>query len=111
MLIHPTDTSYKLNAEERLLQACRQKSIWIGSVTLFGLFARARASIRVTAFARGDLLAIHLNRTRSELPRGLTLAIEPVTRRGAVAVRDSDGAEVRFITVAKTDKTLLILRP
>ncbi len=53
----------------------------------------------------------HLNRTRSELPRGLTLAIEPVTRRGAVAVRDSDGAEVRFITVAKTDKTLLILRP
>src|SRR5206468_8269133 len=31
LLIHPTDTSYKLNAEERLLQACRQKSIY-GSV-------------------------------------------------------------------------------
>jgi len=109
LLIHPTDTSYKLNAEERLLQACRQKSMWIGSVTQFGLFARARASIRATVFARGDLLAIHLNRTRSELPRGLTLTIEPVARR--VAVRDSDGSEVPFITVAKPDRTLLILRP
>jgi peptidoglycan/xylan/chitin deacetylase (PgdA/CDA1 family) len=109
LLIHPTDTSYKLNAEERLLQACRQKSIWIGSVTQFGLFARARSSVRATVFARGDLLAIHLNRTRSELPRGLTLAIETVARR--VAVRDSDGSEVPFITVAKPDRTLLILRP
>src|SRR5258708_5927251 len=68
LLIHPTDTTYKLNAEERLLQACRQKPIWIGSGTRFGPFSRARASIRAAVFAEEDHLVIQLNRTRSELP-------------------------------------------
>ena len=111
LLIHPTDTSFKLHAEERLLQACRQEPVWIGSVTQFGLFARARASIRATVVARADRLVIHLNRTRSQLPRGLTLAIEPPARRAAIAVRDSAGVDIPFTTAMKPDRTLLILRP
>ncbi len=109
LLIHPTDTSFKLTAEERLLEACRQKPIWIGSVTKFGLFARARAAIRASVAAASDHLVIRLNRTRAELPRGLTLAIDPTAGRSAVAVHDSDGAEVAFTRVAKPDRILLIL--
>ena len=111
LLIHPTDTTYKLNAEERLLQACHQKPIWTGSVTRFGLFARARASIRATVFGGADHLVIELNKTRSELPRGLTLVIEPTAHRTTIAVRDGDGADVPFITTIKPERTLLILRP
>jgi peptidoglycan/xylan/chitin deacetylase (PgdA/CDA1 family) len=111
LLIHPTDTSYKLNAEERLLRACRQKPIWIGNVTQFGLFARARASTRATVFAGADHLVIQLNRIRSELPRGLTLAIEPAAHRAAIVIRDHDGSDVPFVTTIKPDRTLLILRP
>jgi len=111
LLIHPTDTSYKLTAEERLLQACRQEPIWIGSVTQFGLFARARASIHATVVATRDHLVIQLNQSRSKLPRGLTLAIGPNGLRIPVAVRDRDGAEVPFTTTIKPDRMLLILGP
>ena len=111
LLIHPTDTSYKLIAEERLLQACRQMPLWIGSVTRFGLFARARASIRVSIVAGDDHLEIRLNRKRAELPAGLTLALERGPRWAAVAVQDSEGADVPFTTAVHPEKKLLVLHP
>ena len=111
LLVHPTDTTYKLAAEERLLQAYRQKPVWIGSVTRFGLFARARAAVRVTPFAYDDHIEIRLNRPRAELPQGLTLAIEPGSRWNAVAVRDSEGADVPFTAAVGPDRKLLVLRP
>jgi peptidoglycan/xylan/chitin deacetylase (PgdA/CDA1 family) len=111
LLIHPTDTSYKLTAEERLLQACRRESLWIGSVTRFGLFARARASIRVSLLARDNYLEIRLNRMRADLPDGLTLALERVPHWADVVVRDSEGADLPFTTALQPNRKLLILRP
>jgi peptidoglycan/xylan/chitin deacetylase (PgdA/CDA1 family) len=111
LLIHPTDTTYKLAAEERLLQACRPKPVWIGSVTRFGLFARARAAVRVAAFATENQILLRLNQPRAELPPGLTLALEAGPRWTAIAVRDREGADVPFTTAVHTDRKLIILRP
>lgn len=111
LLVHPTDTTYKLTAEERLLQAYRDKPIWIGSVTRFGLFARARAAVRVTAFAADDHIELRLNQPRASLPHGLTLAIESGPRWKLVSVRDNAGADIPFTTVEQVDRRLLILKP
>jgi len=109
LLIHPTDTSYKLAAEERLLQACRRKSFWIGSVTQFGLFSRARASIRVSAFASENQIVLRLNQPKAQLPAKLTLAVEPDRRWSSISVRDSEGADIPFTTSVEPDRKLLIL--
>jgi peptidoglycan/xylan/chitin deacetylase (PgdA/CDA1 family) len=111
LLIHPTDTTYKLVAEERLLQAYREKSIWIGSVTRFGLFARARAAVRLSAFASDDRVEIRLNQSRAALPQNLTLAIESGSRWSLVSVRDNAGADIPFTTIAHGDRRWLVLKP
>ena len=111
LLVHPTDVTYKLAAEERLLQAYRHKPVWIGSVTKYGLFARARAAVRATPFAYDDHIEIRLNQPRAKLPKGLTLAMESCPRCNAVSVRDSDGAEIAFTTLSHADRRMLILKP
>jgi len=111
LLVHPTDVTYKLTAEQRLLEAYRHKPIWIGSVTRYGLFARARAAVRATPFACDDHIEIRLNQPRAKLPQGLTLAMEFGPRWNAVSVRDSDGADVPFTTSSRADRRMLILKP
>ncbi len=111
LLVHPTDVTYKLAAEERLLQAYRHKPIWIGSVTKYGLWARARAAVRATPFAYDDHIEIRLNQPRAKLPQGLTLAMESGPRWNAVSVRDCDGSEVPFTTASHADRRMLILKP
>jgi len=111
LLVHPTDITYKLAAEERLLQAYRHKPIWIGSVTKYGLFARARATVRATPFAYDDHIEIRLNQPRAKLPQGLTLAMESGLRWNALSVRDSNGVEVPFTTSSHADRKMLILKP
>ncbi|PYT23019.1 MAG: hypothetical protein DMG57_33170 [Acidobacteria bacterium] len=111
LLIHPTDTTYKLAAEERLLQACRKKPVWIGSVARFGLFARARASIRVERAISENHVLIRLSQPRADLPAGLTLVLESDPRWDAIDVRDSQGADIPFTTRLKLDGRLLILHP
>ena len=109
LLVHPTDITYKLAAEERLLQACRHKPIWIGSVTKYGLFARARAAVRATSFGYDDHIEIRLNQPRAKLPQGLTLAMESGPRWNAVSVRDCNGAEIPFTTLSHADRRMLII--
>lgn len=111
LLIHPTDTSFKIRAEERLLQASRQKPIWIGSVTRFGLFARARASIRLAWRASEDQIMVRLNQPRTALPRGLTLAMGQDSRYRHIVIRDNQGTDVPFTTAIRSDRKFLTLNP
>jgi hypothetical protein len=112
LLIHPTDVTFKLTAEERLLQVCRQKSVWIDSVTRFGLFARSRASVRVGAFSVEHRLLLRLNQRRSDLPEGLTLVIEDMGGRWPdITVQDNEGAQVPTKIVAKSGRKLIVLQP
>ena len=111
LLIHPTDTTYKISAEERVLQASRQKPLWIGSVTRFGLFARARASVRLAWFTSENQIVVRLNQPRAALPPGLTLALGPDPRYPPIVIRDNQGADVPFTTAIRPDRKLLILRP
>ncbi len=111
LLVHPTDVTYKLTAEQRLLEAYRHKPIWIGSVTRYGLFARARAAVRATPYACDDHIEIRLNQPRAKLPHGLTLVMESGPRWDAVSVRDSDGADIPFATIPHADRRMLVLKP
>lgn len=111
LLIHPTDTTYKLEAEERLLQAYVDKPVWIGDVTRFGLFARERARVRVAAFANGSQLLLRLNRPRAALPPGLTLVVESGLPWASVTVEDSEAKIIPFATLVRPDRNFLLLEP
>jgi hypothetical protein len=111
LLIHPTDTTYKLEAEDRLLRYCRARPIWIGDVTRFGLFAKARAAVRVTSNRVGGELILGLNRERAALPPGLTLAVEAEPSVSRVSVQDSQSSDVPYQAIDHGDRKFLVLRP
>jgi len=111
LLIHPTDTTYKLEAEDRLLRYCRARPIWIGDVTRFGLFAKARAAVRVTSNRVGGELILRLNRERAALPSGLTLAVEAEPSVSRVSVQDSQSSDVPYQAIDHGDRKFLVLRP
>lgn len=111
LLIHPTDTTYKLEAEDRLLRYCRTRPIWISDVTRFGLFAKARAAVRVTIERAGGELILRLNRERAALPSGLTLAVETEASVSRVSVQDSRSSDVPYQAIDHGDRKFLVLRP
>ena len=111
LLIHPTDTTYKLEAEERLLQGFVDKPVWIGDVTRFGLFAYERARVRVATFSKGSQLLLRLNRPRAALPPGLTLVVESGLPWSSVTVEDSEAKSIPFTTIVRPDRNFLVLSP
>jgi peptidoglycan/xylan/chitin deacetylase (PgdA/CDA1 family) len=111
LLIHPTDAVYKILAEERLLEACRQRAFWVGSVTAFGLFARARASVRLAWLSGENQIVVRLNQPRTGLPPGLTLSVGLDSRDRKMVIRDSQGEDVAFTTLIRSDRKLVVLKP
>ncbi|MDX1512987.1 MAG: hypothetical protein R3174_04515 [Gammaproteobacteria bacterium] len=94
LLIHPTDATYKLEAQRRLLEAYRGKPVWIGDVTRFGRFVRGRLKLRLRAVDRGGRLVLRLNLPRSELPAGVALVTSATP--AALTIEDSQGNAVGF---------------
>jgi hypothetical protein len=81
LLIHTSRTTYKLESENRILQALADQDIWIGDMTSFGNFWRERQSLRLSAETitypglPGLDLLITLNRDASQVVPGTTLRL------------------------------------
>lgn len=77
LLIHPTDITYKLETERRLIEANRGSETWIGDVGTVARFWRGRAQLRPSMRKETDgKEVIILNLKRADLPAGQTLVIE-----------------------------------
>jgi len=109
LLIHPTDVTYKLTAERRLLEAHRQGDIWIGDVGSLARFWRARARLRPEVRAGAEGTTIVLNLPRDQLPSGQTLVVEVAPGAAAPAVVDNQGQPVPVRRRTAGDRVFLLL--
>ncbi|HVH67179.1 MAG TPA: hypothetical protein VM716_04875 [Gemmatimonadales bacterium] len=96
LLIHPTDTTYKLETERRLIEAVRGKDVWIGTVGALARFWRERALVRpqLRRNSHGRPVIVLSNLRRAAIPRGQTLIVEAQPNAPLPQVLDAAGREI-----------------
>ncbi|MFQ5926724.1 MAG: hypothetical protein ACE5MH_04740 [Terriglobia bacterium] len=110
LLIHPTDATYKLETERRLIEAHRGEDIWIGDVGSLARFWRGRARLRpVLRKKTNGGITIVLNLKRKELPSGQALVVEAQPGAAPPEVVDAEGELVPVRTRAAGDRIFLLL--
>jgi peptidoglycan/xylan/chitin deacetylase (PgdA/CDA1 family) len=110
LLIHPTDATYKLETERRLLEAIRGTDIWIGDVGTLARFWLERSRLRPTLHLGKDGNAVVvLNVPRAELPRRQALVVEVMPGKPVPRVHDSAGQPVPLQTRTAQGQVILLL--
>ncbi len=110
LLIHPTDVTYKLETERRLIEANRGTDTWIGAVGAMARFWEERARLRpVVGKGKDGRPVIVLNLSRAELPSGQALGVEMKQGAPAPQVQDAAGEPVPVRTRMDKDRIFLIL--
>ncbi len=95
LLIHPTDTSYKLQTERRLIAAHLGDKTWIGDVGSLARFWRNRARLRpVVRRGKDGGAVIVLNLSRAELPSGQALVVEAQPGASVPQIVDAAGEPI-----------------
>jgi hypothetical protein len=106
ILIHPTDTTYKLEAERRILARYRSQPVWVGTVSALGEFWARRSAAGIRLERRGGALVARVDQPAGAL-RGLALAVgSPVAQ-----VIDRAGKPVPWRAVKVAGQQLLVLGP
>jgi peptidoglycan/xylan/chitin deacetylase (PgdA/CDA1 family) len=110
LLIHPTDITYKLETERRLIEAIRGSETWIGDVGTMARFWRGRALLRPSLRTENDgKKAIILNLKQADLPPGQTLVIEATHGAAVPPVLDAGGQPIPGRTRVAKDRIFLLL--
>jgi peptidoglycan/xylan/chitin deacetylase (PgdA/CDA1 family) len=110
LLIHPTDITYKLETERRLIEAIRGDESWVGDVGSMARFWQARARLRPTVRVRSDgRPVIVLNLRRADVPSGQALVVESRPGSAVPQVQDAAGVPVPVRARAAKDRTFLLL--
>ena len=75
MLIHPTDTTYKLLIERDLIRFAKARDYWVGDLASFASFwaERSQTSFEVTETEKS--LNIQVNTPLAQIRPGLTLSL------------------------------------
>jgi hypothetical protein len=105
LLIHPSQTGYKLKAEEKLLSALKGKDIWIGDVTSYADFWKKRLSCDYSVFVEKDKLIIRLN--DDTLYPQIVFVVKYPPRIKTAEVRNRDGQKMDFLDLVRGDKIFL----
>jgi hypothetical protein len=110
LLIHPTDVTYKLETERRLIEANRRDDTWIGDMGTLARFWRERARLRPSLRkADNGAFAIVLNVRRGELAPGQALVVEAQKGAPVPAVQDASGESIPVRTRVEQDRIVLVL--
>lgn len=110
LLIHPTNITYKLETERRLIEANRGSETWIGDVGTVARFWRGRAQLRPSLRKQKDgKEAIILNLKQADLPSGQALVIEARQGTAVPQVLDAGGESVPVRMRITKDRVFLLL--
>ena len=110
LLIHPTDITYKLETERRLIEANRGSDTWIGDVGSMARFWRGRAQLSPSLSKGSDgKEAITLTLKQADIVPGQTLVIETQSERTVPAVLDARGQPIPVRIRVKKDRIFLLL--
>ena len=111
ILIHPTNTTYKLAVLKRLLERYAKQDVWIGSIAQLGDFWTRRATVEFRAETTGDTLVLHLNQEMEKLSGDLSMAVSGNKGSSRFQVLDSSGKTVPYHLLERSGKKLLLLSP
>jgi hypothetical protein len=110
LLVHPTNITYKLETERRLIEANRGSNTWIGDVGTMARFWRGRAELRPLLRKENDgREAIILNLKQADLPSGQTLVIEAQHGVPVPPVLDATGQPIPVRTRVAKERVFLML--
>ncbi|HYK91547.1 MAG TPA: polysaccharide deacetylase family protein [Acidobacteriota bacterium] len=110
LLIHPTDATYKLDTERRLIGACLGKDIWVGDVGSVAHFWRDRSRLHPEVRMGNDgNPTIMLNLARKDLPSGQTLVIERNGGSSIPRILDVAGQVIEAKVRPAEDRLFLVL--
>ena len=104
ILLHPNVASFKLKAEEMLLEELSKRDIWIGCISDFGEFWANRQLIQFELEIFGDGLRITLNLHEKDVLPGIGFAINSSNRISRVTILDSEGSMIPTSTKRRKDK-------
>jgi len=123
MLIHPTETGFKLKMEERLLTELRGKDVWVGDISTYGAFWNARAKLRYSVRTKAGRLSILIE---SGIPvggpplgglpvggphvGGLCFAVGKSAKLTAIEIIGPDGIALDYVRTTRGDKTFISLQ-
>jgi peptidoglycan/xylan/chitin deacetylase (PgdA/CDA1 family) len=110
LLIHPTDATYKVDTERRLIKTCLGKDIWVGDVGSVAHFWRDRSRLRPEVHMGNDgNPTIVLNLARKDLPSKQTLVIERSGGSSIPRVLDVAGQIIEAEVHPAGDRLFLVL--
>ena len=111
LLIHPTDTTYKLLIERDLIRFAKARDYWVGDLASFASFwaERSQTSFEVTETEKS--LNIQVNTPLAQIRPGLTLSLTGAPDVSQVSVIDKDGESVSFTPIYDDRTLLLVLQP
>ncbi len=106
LLMHPSDTrtkTYKLEAQEQLMQAVSAKGGWMGDLTSIGTFWRDRSNLRFSAQSRNDgSLSIHIDAPAADIDPAIGFEVAGDVKR--VVVDDRQGEVLSYTVVSRNGK-------
>jgi hypothetical protein len=104
ILLHPDVTSFKLKAEEMLLEELSKRDIWIGCISDFGEFWASRHLIKFESEIIGDELRITLNLHEEDVSPGIGFAVKNTKSISKVTVLDLKGTVIQTSVKRRKDK-------
>lgn len=110
MLLHPNVTSFKLKAEEMLLEELSKQDIWIGCISDLGEFWANRNMSRFESEIVGDEIRITLNQTDEDILPGIGFAVKSQNKVPNVALFDRRGTKIQTATKKRGEKLYIYKR-
>lgn len=110
MLLHPDVTSFKLKAEEMLLEELSKQDIWIGCISDLGEFWANRNMIRFESEIVGNEIRITLQQNVEDVLSGIGFAVKSRDKVPNVTLLDREGTEILTATKRRGDKIYVYKR-
>ncbi|MDH3464845.1 MAG: polysaccharide deacetylase family protein [Gammaproteobacteria bacterium] len=109
LLIHPTDTTYKLETERRLIATHLRPEIWIGGVGSMARFWADRSLLRPAVhIGENGKTMIALNLNHEKLPPGQALVVESQPGALIPEVFDAAGEPIAVQSRPLGDRIMLL---
>ncbi len=110
LLIHPTNTTYKLLIERDLIRFAKARDYWVGDLSSFASFWAERSKTRFEVTETEKSLNIQVNTPLAKIRPGLTLSLTAAPDVSQVSVIDQDGESVSFTPIHDDGTLLLVLQ-
>lgn len=105
LLIHPSETGYKLQAEEDLLSRLQDRNVWIGNLSAYGEFWSARNRLEYDSAISGKILTIRIKSVK--IDERISFCIKDTEHISTIRMTDAEDRPISFTRTQYKDKIFL----